>query len=53
MVDRKSMTPNEWRRVMNLGAVEGGDVLLRRLDTGESDTAPADDISKEESEKNA
>jgi len=39
MVDRKSMTPNEWRRVMNLGSVDGGDVLLRRLDTGE--TAPS------------
>ena len=38
MVDRKSMTPNEWRRVMNLGSVDGGDVLLRRLDTGESET---------------
>ncbi len=38
MVDRKSMTPNEWRRVMNLGSVDGGDVLLRRLDTGESKT---------------
>ena len=42
MVDRKSMTPNEWRKVMNLGAVDGGDVLLRRLDTGESNTAPVE-----------
>lgn len=41
MVDRKSMTPNEWRRVMNLGSVDGGDVLLRRLDTGE--TKPIDE----------
>ena len=41
MVDRKSMTPNEWRKVMNLGAVDGGDVLLRRLDTGESKTEKA------------
>ncbi|MCQ3908931.1 MAG: phage portal protein [Mycoplasmoidaceae bacterium] len=38
MVDRKSMTPNEWRRIMNLSSVDGGDVLLRRLDTGESKT---------------
>ena len=43
MVDRKSMTPNEWRKVMNLGAVDGGDVLLRRLDTGESNTTPTED----------
>ncbi len=49
MVDRKSMTPNEWRRVMNLGAVDGGDVLLRRLDTGESDTIP---VKNEEGDKN-
>ena len=48
MVDRKSMTPNEWRKVMNLGSLDGGDVLLRRLDTGESDTAPV----KEEGENN-
>ena len=36
MVDRKSMKPNEWRKVMNLGSVDGGNVLLRRLDTAES-----------------
>lgn len=33
MVDRGSMTPNEWRRVMNLGPIEGGDKPIRRLDT--------------------
>lgn len=33
LVDRQSMTPNEWREVLNLSPVEGGDDLLRRLDT--------------------
>lgn len=33
MVDRGAMTPNEWRHVMNLGPVEGGDEVIRRLDT--------------------
>lgn len=35
MVDRGAMTPNEWRRVMNLAPLEGGDVPIRRLDTQE------------------
>jgi HK97 family phage portal protein len=33
MVDRGAMTPNEWRNVMNLGPIEGGDQPIRRLDT--------------------
>lgn len=33
MVDRGSMTPNEWRRVLNLGPIEDGDTPIRRLDT--------------------
>ena len=33
MVDRGAMTPNEWREVLNLPPVEGGDNPLRRLDT--------------------
>src|SRR5690606_4132465 len=33
MVDRGSLTPNEWREVMNLGPIEGGDQPIRRLDT--------------------
>lgn len=33
MVDRGAMTPNEWRHVMNLGPIEGGDRVIRRLDT--------------------
>jgi len=33
MVDRGAMTPNEWRQVLNLGPLEGGDTPIRRLDT--------------------
>lgn len=33
MVDRGSLTPNEWREVMNLAPIEGGDEPIRRLDT--------------------
>lgn len=33
MVDRGAMTPNEWRLVMNMGPLEGGDKPIRRLDT--------------------
>lgn len=35
MVDRGGMTPNEWRRVMNMGPIDGGDKPIRRLDTAE------------------
>lgn len=34
MVDRGALTPNEWRASFNLAPVEGGDVPLRRKDTG-------------------
>jgi len=33
MVDRGAMTPNEWRQVLNMGPLEGGDKPIRRLDT--------------------
>lgn len=33
MVDRGSMLPNEWRAVLNLAPIDGGDVPIRRLDT--------------------
>lgn len=33
MVDRGALTPNEWRRILNLGPIEGGDKPIRRLDT--------------------
>ena len=33
MVDRGAMTPNEWRQVLGLAGIEGGDNPIRRLDT--------------------
>ena len=33
MVDRGALTPNEWRRIMNLGPIKGGSEPVRRLDT--------------------
>ncbi len=33
MVDRGALTPNEWRKTMNLAPLEGGDKPIRRLDT--------------------
>ncbi|CAM3525383.1 phage portal protein [Paenibacillus lupini] len=41
MVDRGAMTPNEWRRVMNLPPIEGGDKAIRRLDTAVVDDGKA------------
>lgn len=37
MVDRGALTPNEWRFVMNLGPIEGGDNPIMRLDTARID----------------
>lgn len=34
MVDRGSLTPNEWRQILHMGPIEGGDKPIRRLDTG-------------------
>lgn len=42
MVDRGAMTPNEWRRTLNLPPIEGGDVPIRRLDTAEVDSVEDD-----------
>ncbi len=33
MVDRGALTPNEWRAVLNLAPLDGGDMPVRRLDT--------------------
>lgn len=33
MVDRGALTPNEWRAVLNLAPLPGGDAVIRRLDT--------------------
>jgi len=33
MVDRGALTPNEWRKTLNLPPIENGDKAIRRLDT--------------------
>jgi len=49
MVDRGAMTPNEWRTVMNLAPVNGGDEPIRRLDTAVvDDKKEGTDASSEE-----
>lgn len=48
MVDRGAMTPNEWRAVMNLPPVDGGDVPIRRLDTAEVDPAGGKDGNEDD-----
>ncbi|MCK0471401.1 phage portal protein [Halalkalibacter sp. APA_J-10(15)] len=35
MVDRGAMTPNEWRKILNISPIAGGDKPIRRLDTAE------------------
>lgn len=56
MVDRGAMTPNEWRKILNLGPVENGDKPIRRLDTAEVGQAEEevnqDDTETEGSESN-
>ncbi|MCM1213308.1 MAG: phage portal protein [Lachnospiraceae bacterium] len=39
MVDRGAMTPNEWRAVLNMAPLPGGDEPIRRLDTQVVDLA--------------
>ena len=39
MVDRGAMTPNEWRAVLNMVPLPGGDEPIRRLDTQVVDLA--------------
>lgn len=51
MVDRGALLPNEWREILNLPPIEGGDKPLRRLDTqtvaqAEGQQAKAIDASK-------
>lgn len=43
LVDRGAMTPNEWRGILNLAPLDGGDVPIRRLDT-----APTTEVVAEE-----
>lgn len=37
LVDRGALSPNEWRQVLNLAPIDGGDKPIRRLDTAEVD----------------
>lgn len=48
MVDRGALTPNEWREVMNLGPIEGGDKPIRRLDTGVVNTKEGGEVDEGE-----
>ena len=50
MVDRGAMTPNEWRKIMNMASLPGGDEPIRRLDTAaiEQPTSNTDDEGGEE-----
>jgi len=46
MVDRGSLVPNEWRAILNLGPIEGGDKPIRRLDTAPIDQEMIDKLNK-------
>jgi len=47
MVDRGALTPNEWREVLNLGPIAGGDKPVRRLDTAIVNNVEGGDITDE------
>ncbi|MEI4713497.1 phage portal protein [Bacillus cereus] len=49
-VDRAMMTPNEVRRILNMGPIEGGDRVLMRLDMAPIDSEN-DTITKENDTK--
>lgn len=48
MVDRGALTPNEWRLVLNLAPIDGGDMPLRRLDTAAVDDGNTTSDKKED-----
>lgn len=51
MVDRGALTPNEWRSVLNLAPIAGGDAPIRRLDTAPTKKEePAEDAADAEEE---
>lgn len=47
MVDRGAMTPNEWRNVLNMAPIDGGDKAIRRLDTAEVGKGVTEDEDKD------
>lgn len=51
VVDRGAMSINEWREVLNLPPVEGGDTFVRRLDTAPVDEANTDDTAEDNDEQ--
>ena len=52
MVDRGAMTPDEWRTILNLGPIEGGDKPIRRLDTALVDgVSDKEDIQTDNEDK--
>lgn len=52
MVDRGAMTPNEWREIMNMPSLPGGDLPIRRLDTAAiDDSEPGRPKEKPEDEE--
>ena len=50
MVDRGAMTPNEWRKILNMGPIEGGDQPIRRLDTAAVPNEGGDGMDEGQSE---
>lgn len=52
MVDRGAMTPNEWRDVLNMVSLPGGDEPIRRLDTAAIEQQPTTDTNGEGGETN-
>lgn len=48
-VDRAMMTPNEVRKIFNMGPIEGGDKAIRRLDTVPVDDLP--DVDKDDDDE--
>ncbi|MGN0489410.1 MAG: phage portal protein [Ruminococcus sp.] len=53
MVDRGAMTVNEWRNILGLSPVEGGDEPIRRLDTAPvSHNIDENEVENNESNRN-
>lgn len=53
MVDRMALTPNEWRQVLNLAPIEGGDALQSWQNPKDKGTKPADGSDNDADETRA
>lgn len=51
MVDRRALSPNEWRSVFNLAPVEGGDEYIMRLDTASVKETQSNTLNNKKSYK--